>query len=122
MDLPTQARLKTLRDLLGHRLVELRADLRAAEQERLVLEEAGDRGVDDWKDEAMRGQLSALSDKQVERDREEMREVEAALHRLDTGTYGDCDGCGEPIPLERLLVQSAATRCAECQARYEEKA
>jgi DnaK suppressor protein len=119
MDLPTQARLKTLRDLLGHRLVELRADVRAAEQERLVLEEAGDRGDDDRRDDAMRGQLSALSDKQEERDREEMREVEAALHRLGTGTYGDCDSCGEPIPVERLLVQSAATRCAACQARHE---
>lgn len=119
MDLPTQSHLKTLRNLLDYRLVELRADVHAAEQERLSIEEADDRGVADRKDDAMRGQLSALSGKQEERDRQEMREVEAALQRLDTGTYGDCESCAEPIPLSRLLVQAAATRCAACQARHE---
>ena len=39
MDLPTQAHLKTLRDLLTYRLVELRADVHAAEQERQDAEE-----------------------------------------------------------------------------------
>ena len=122
MDLPTQGHLKTLRDLLSYRRVELRADVHAAEQERLALEEAGERGVDDRRDDAMRGQWSALSGKQEERDRQELREVEAALHRLDAGTYGDCDSCAEPIPLRRLLVQPAATRCAACQAKHEAKA
>jgi len=48
-----------------------------------------------------------------------MSQVEAALRRLDAGTYGDCAGCGEPIPLQRLLVQPAAERCAACQSRFE---
>jgi DnaK suppressor protein len=121
MDLPTQAHLKTLRDLLAYRLVELRADVHAAEQERQragddidVVGEVGDR-----KDEAMRDQLSALSGQQDERDREEMHRVEAAMRRLDAGTYGDCETCAEPIPLKRLLVQPAAARCADCQSRLE---
>jgi DnaK suppressor protein len=99
----------------------LRAEVHAAEQERLALGEA-DRGVGDRKDDAMRGQLAELSSQQEERDREELRQVEAALHRLDSGTYGDCERCDEPIPLQRLLVQPAATRCAGCQARHEETA
>jgi len=45
--------------------------------------------------------------------------VEAALHRLDAGTYGDCAVCAEPISLQRLLVQPAAQRCAACQTAYE---
>jgi len=119
MDVPTQAHLKTLRDLLGYRLVELRAEVHAAEQERQSLGEAADAGVSDRKDEAMKAQLSALSAQQEERDRDELREVEAALRRLDSGTYGDCESCAEPIPLKRLLVQPAAARCAGCQTRLE---
>jgi len=119
MDLPTQAHLTTLRDLLGYRLVELRADVRAAELERRDRGNAIGGEVADRKDEAMRGQLSALSGQQEERDREEMRQVEAALKRLDAGIYGDCEACAEPIPLQRLLVQPAAARCAHCQAKLE---
>ena len=119
MDLPTKSHLKTLRDLLNYRLVELHADVHAAELER---QDAGDEAgadVADRKDEAARGQLAALNAQQEERDRDEMRQVEAALRRLDSGTYGDCDTCAEPIPLQRLLVQPAAARCAGCQARTE---
>jgi DnaK suppressor protein len=119
MDLPTQAHLKTLRDLLSYRLVELRADVHAAEQERQAVEEGGAQGPADRKDEAMRSQLAIVSGQQEERDRREMRQVEAALQRLDTGTYGDCARCGEPIPLKRLLVQPAAACCAGCQSALE---
>jgi DnaK suppressor protein len=122
MDLPTQAHLKTLRQLLAYRLQELRADIHAAEQERRSLGTATSGEVADRKDEAMRGQLSALSEQQEERDREEMRGVEAALRRLDAGVYGDCETCSEPIPVQRLLVQPAAARCADCQARIESSA
>jgi DnaK suppressor protein len=119
MDLPTQAHLKTLRDLLSYRLVELRADVHAAEQERQGAGDEASGGVADRKDEAMRGQMAELSSQQEERDREELRQVEAALRRLDSATYGDCEVCAEPIPLQRLLVQPAAARCAGCQAKFE---
>ena len=119
MDLPTQAHLTTLRDLLGYRLVELRADVRAAELERRDRGNAIGGEVADRKDEAMRGQLSALSGQQEERDRQELGQVEAALRRLDAGNYGDCSSCGEPVPLDRLMVQPAAERCAACQCKFE---
>jgi len=119
MDLPTQVHLKTLRDALDYRLVELRAEVHAAEQERQADGDESGGDVVDRKDVAMREQRSALNGQQEERDREEMRQVEAALRRLDAGTYGDCAACGEPIPLPRLLVQPAAARCAGCQARFE---
>ena len=119
MDLPTQAHLKTIRDLLTYRLADLRADVHAAEQERQQAGVGAGADVADRKDEAMRGQLSTLSGQQEERDREEMHQVEAALRRLDAGTYGDCEECAEAIPLRRLLVQPAAARCADCQAKFE---
>jgi RNA polymerase-binding transcription factor DksA len=40
--------------------------------------------------------------------------VEAALGRLDEGTYGVCVSCGSPITDERLTASPTATRCAAC--------
>ena len=119
MDLPTQTHLKTLRDLLTYRLQELRAEVHAAELARREPLAAGGREVTDRKDEAALQQLSDLGGAQAQRDLDEMAQVEAALHRFDNGTYGDCADCGEPIPLQRLLVQPAAQRCAACQAAFE---
>jgi len=50
---------------------------------------------------------------------DDVRLVEAALHRLNIGRYGDCADCGEPIGLQRLLVLPPAEHCAACQAAVE---
>lgn len=44
-------------------------------------------------------------------------EVRAALSKLDAGSYGRCDGCGEAIPVARLEALPWATRCVQCQSR-----
>lgn len=41
-------------------------------------------------------------------------EVEAALGRLDDGTYGRCSSCNSPITDERLAASPTAARCATC--------
>jgi DnaK suppressor protein len=38
-----------------------------------------------------------------------------ALDRLDAGTYGRCERCGQDIPEERLKVVTYATRCVSCE-------
>jgi len=119
MDLPTQAHLKTIRELLTYRLGDLRADVHAAELERQADAAESGQGVVDRKDEAAKRQRVALSGQQEERDRQELVQVEAALRRLDAGNYGDCSSCGEPVPLDRLMVQPAAERCAACQCKFE---
>jgi DnaK suppressor protein len=122
MDLPTQAHLKTLRDLLAYRLTELRADVHAADQARRDASGAAAHEVSDRKDEVAEQQFSTMEGAQAQRDLDEIGQVEAALHRLDAGTYGDCADCDEPIPLQRLFVQPAAPRCAPCQAAHEHRA
>ncbi len=47
------------------------------------------------------------------------REVEAALERLEAGSYGLCLDCRRPIAPARLGVLPWAARCLECQAREE---
>jgi len=49
----------------------------------------------------------------------ELSDVERALHKLDQGTYGTCEACGEPIGEERLVAQPAARFCVDDQAQAE---
>lgn len=119
MDLPTQNHLTTLRDLLTYRLRELRAEVDAAERAARDLAPIGTHDVLDLKDEAVQSQLSEIGEAQERRGIDEMVQVEAALYRLDAGTYGDCVDCGDAISLQRLLVQPAALRCAACQSALE---
>ncbi len=44
-------------------------------------------------------------------------EVKAAVSKLDGGTYGSCEDCGEPIVAARLEALPWATRCVDCQSR-----
>ena len=119
MHLATQTHLTELHDLLNFRLLELRAEVDAAEQAQRELTGASAHEVTDRKDEAAQRVLTDLGGVQEQRVLDEMAQVEAALQRLDTGSYGDCADCGEPIPLQRLRVQPAAQRCAPCQDAFE---
>jgi RNA polymerase-binding transcription factor DksA len=42
-------------------------------------------------------------------------EIDAALDRIDSGTYGRCVTCGSAVPLERLEVRPFAATCVSCQ-------
>ncbi|MFF3026259.1 TraR/DksA family transcriptional regulator [Microbacterium sp. NPDC057944] len=44
----------------------------------------------------------------------ELRQVDEALARLDTGDYGVCARCGQLIPAARLEVRPYATHCVAC--------
>jgi RNA polymerase-binding transcription factor DksA len=49
--------------------------------------------------------------------REQLAAVEAALRRLDDGSYGTCERCGQPIGDERLAARPAALTCVRCATR-----
>lgn len=52
----------------------------------------------------------------LEHARRRLAEVDAALERMATGTYGVCEVCGRPIGVERLEALPGATRCVHCAA------
>ena len=45
--------------------------------------------------------------------------IDAALERLDAGTYGTCVTCGKPIGEDRLEAIPYAAQCIECRSREE---
>jgi DnaK suppressor protein len=47
-----------------------------------------------------------------------LREVDAALWRLDAGEFGVCIDCGENIPIRRLQALPWASRCVPCEERF----
>jgi RNA polymerase-binding transcription factor DksA len=49
----------------------------------------------------------------------ELKDIDDALRRLDAGTYGICEACGNPIEEERLAAKPWARFCIVDQAREE---
>jgi RNA polymerase-binding protein DksA len=50
-----------------------------------------------------------------------LADIDAALGRIDDGTYGICTNCGTPIPEERLEARPWATLCIDCQREQERR-
>lgn len=47
--------------------------------------------------------------------------VRHALGKLDDGSYGECEGCGNPIGFSRLQARPEARLCIACQTRAERR-
>jgi DnaK suppressor protein len=50
----------------------------------------------------------------------ELGDIDAALERIDAGTYGQCTDCGVTIPPARLSAYPTAKRCIVCQTLAEQ--
>lgn len=60
-----------------------------------------------------------LGNAAVTRDMNELRAIELARKKMDSGSYGECIACGYDIPFERLQAIPTAERCAPCQQNFE---
>jgi len=56
-----------------------------------------------------------------DRERKLMDKVEEALGRIDDGSYGICDGCGEEIAEKRLEARPVAKFCIDCKTKQEQR-
>ena len=66
----------------------------------------------------------AETDKGIElrtrdRQRKLISKIDAALRRIEEGTYGYCEDTGEPISIKRLMARPIATLSLEAQERHE---
>ena len=55
-----------------------------------------------------------------DRERRLIRKIQEALQRLDDGTYGVCEECGNDIGVPRLKARPVTTLCIKCKSRQED--
>jgi DnaK suppressor protein len=103
-------------DRLRERAEELRRVLQAAAGAAISGEHAE---VVDFKDVAAEDTRAAVDEVAQTLAADELGQVMAALRRVDDGTYGLCEDCGEPIDERRLLALPATAYCTACQAIHE---
>ncbi len=55
------------------------------------------------------------------RDREHklIKKIKKALERIDKGTFGICESCGEEITIKRLKARPVTSQCIECKSKEE---
>jgi len=55
------------------------------------------------------------------RDRESklIKKIKKALGRIETGTFGICESCGEDISIQRLKARPVTTQCIDCKTKEE---
>jgi DnaK suppressor protein len=102
-------RLLTQQQQLVQRVLQLETELHNMEAERDI------EHMDHAQEEAVNDELIALD----EHSRQEMEEIQAALARIEDGTYGFCARCGDPIDPKRLEILPTARYCVQCQILLE---
>ena len=75
----------------------------------------------DFADRASSETDRAIELRARDRQRKLIAKIEAALQRIDDGTYGYCEETGEPISLRRLEARPIATLSVEAQERHEKR-
>jgi DnaK suppressor protein len=104
-----EARYSVLRE-------EIRAGLLASDNEN-YRQLAGE--VADYEDESLADLLVDVRLAEIDRDLEELRDIEAAQARMREGSYDVCVACGAAIPYKRLDAYPTAKRCEPCQRKHE---
>lgn len=113
-----------IRSSLQARYDELSAeyDEAAAQSQVLRLVEVGDRAGDDQADSGTKTAERDTAQSLLRTILDRRAQFERALARLADGTYGYCEGCDEPIPVERLEIFPSATSCVGCKQTRERRA
>ena len=118
----TAAELAELRSELEADVVHLKKEIRDAEQEIVGLLRDGGDGAGN--DQADVGSTTFERDHEMSlanNAREMLAQTERALLRIEAGTYGICESCGEPIGKMRLMAFPRATLCLSCKQREERR-
>ncbi len=55
------------------------------------------------------------------REQKLLKKIDEAIGRIETGTYGVCETCGNPIGIKRLEARPVTTLCIDCKTQQEEE-
>ena len=83
--------------------------------------QVGTRNIPDVADRASEETDRALELRTRDRERKVVAKIDAALRRIEDGSFGYCDETGLPISLKRLDARPIATLSLEAQERHERK-
>ncbi|MGY0062569.1 TraR/DksA family transcriptional regulator [Streptomyces sp. LZ34] len=100
----------------------LRAEILASEEAISgLMRDSGDGAGDDQADTGTKNITREHELALAGNAREMLLQTERALERLDAGTYGLCENCGNPIGKARMQAFPRATLCVECKQRQERR-
>ncbi len=106
-----RTQLESERERLREELKQIEADIRPSEERR----EGSPFGKrEEEATESFELEKRLALEKQI---KDHLAGVEHALDKFEKGTYGLCDDCGQPIPLDRLEALPQASRCLNCKAK-----
>ncbi|MEN8658263.1 TraR/DksA family transcriptional regulator [Marivita sp.] len=95
-----------------NKLLNRRAELTGALAE--IEDKLDDPMPKDWEDRASERQGDEVLEALGNADLDELRRIDAALGRIEDGTFGICAKCGDPISDERLVAVPTAALCRTC--------
>jgi RNA polymerase-binding transcription factor len=118
----TQAELEKVRKQLEDEIAGFKAEIAQAESE--IAERLGDSVATAGDDPADAGAKTFQREHELaltQNARELLELSERALARIDAGTFGVCESCGQPIGKARLQAFGRATLCVACKQREERR-
>jgi RNA polymerase-binding protein DksA len=118
----TKKELTDIRKSLEAQAKDLKGEIDVAEEQNAALKrDAGSEGTGDEADAGSKTFEREHEMSLANNSRDLLLQVERALARLDAGTYGRCENCGNPIPKARLQALPAATLDVACKQREERR-
>jgi DnaK suppressor protein len=109
------------REYFRHKLQNWKEDILRESKETLLHLQDENNVLPDLADRASTETDRSLELRTRDRQRKLISKIEAALTRIDNGSYGYCEETGEPISLRRLDARPIATLSLEAQERHERR-
>jgi len=109
------------KEFFRQKLIDWKAAILSESRETLVHMQEETQNIADLADRASAETDRALELRTRDRQRKLIAKIDAALRRIDEGTYGYCEETGEPISLKRLSARPIATLSLEAQEKHERR-
>ena len=112
----TELDLQRLKEKLLRQRQEIFTNQRDLEAEWQVL---GEHDIE-TEEEAQKADLTSTFDQLDGREKDEIEEIDLALTKMESASYGICEKCHKPISLQRLEVLPATRFCKRCAGKQKE--
>ncbi|MEZ0170206.1 RNA polymerase-binding protein DksA [Microvirga sp. TS319] len=107
------------REYFRRKLIRWKSDILKEAQETLATLQSENENHPDLADRASSETDRAIELRARDRQRKLIAKIDAALARIEDGSYGYCEETGDPISLKRLEARPIATLSLEAQERHE---